>query len=96
VLYTALRLDLDVDTGSCSSYSMSVSKIREGSGGTDWTMGLPAAPAGSGFGSFAGSTGGSLSGDPCFSSDRLDGRRVGDEDCESESNGHPSVRRCDY
>ena len=37
---------------------VSVSKIREGSGGAEWTMGLPAAAAGSGFGSFAGSTGG--------------------------------------
>lgn len=40
MLYTALRLDLGVDTGSCSSYSMSVSKIREGSSGVEWTMGL--------------------------------------------------------
>lgn len=60
MLYTALRLDLGVDTGSCSSYSMSVSKIKEGSGGVEWTMGLivPAAAAGSGFGSLAGSRGG--------------------------------------
>jgi len=40
VLDTALRLDLGVDTGSRSSYSMPVSKIREGSGGVEWTMGL--------------------------------------------------------
>ena len=58
MLYTALRLDLGVDTGSCSSYSMSVSKIREGSGGTERKMSLSAAATGSGFGSFAGSTGG--------------------------------------
>jgi len=58
VWYTALRQDLDVDTGSCSTYSMSVSKIREWSGGTERTMGLPAVGAGSGFSSFAGSTGG--------------------------------------
>jgi len=37
---------------------MSVSKIREGSGGTEWTMVLPGVGAGSGFSSFAGSTGG--------------------------------------
>ena len=60
MLYTTLRLDLSLDTGSCSSYSMSVSKIREGSGGTEWAMGSPAVAAGSGFGSFAGSTGGTL------------------------------------
>ena len=56
--YTALRLDLDVDTGSCSTYSMSVSKIREWSGGAERTMGLPTIGARSGFSSFAGSTGG--------------------------------------
>ena len=58
MLCTALRLDLDVDTGSCSTYSMSVSKIREGLGGMKRTMGLPAVAAGSGFSFFAGSTGG--------------------------------------
>jgi len=99
MLYTPLCLDLGVDTGSCSSYSMSVSKIREGSGGTEWTMGLPAAATGSDFASFASSTGGSLSiylrkGDSYFSSDRLDGR-IGDEDWESESDGHPSRRYLD-
>jgi len=36
--YTALRLDLAVDMGSCSSYSMSISKFREGSGATDWIL----------------------------------------------------------
>ena len=56
--YTALRFDPDIDRGSCSTYSMSVSKIREGSGGTEWTMVLPGVGAGSGFSSFAGSTGG--------------------------------------
>jgi len=58
VLCIALRLDLDVDTGSCGTYSMSISKIREGSGGMEWTMRLPAVAAGSSFSSFAGSTGG--------------------------------------
>ena len=36
---------------------------------------------------------GSLSGDSCFSSDRLDRRRIDDEDWESESDSHPSGRR---
>jgi len=35
---------------------MSVKKIGEGSGSTEWTMRLPGVAAGSGFGSFAGST----------------------------------------
>jgi len=56
-LYTAIRLDLGLDTGSCSTYSMSVGEIREESGGTEWTISLPAVAAGWGFGSFPGSTG---------------------------------------
>ena len=100
MLYTALRLDPGVDTGSCSSYSMSVNKIREGSGGTEWTMGLPAEATGSGFGSFAGSPGGLsvdllADGGLLLLRDRLDGRRIGYEDWESESDGHPSRRRRD-
>jgi len=92
-LYTAFRLDLGVD-------SMSVSKIREGSGGTEWAMGLPAAATGSGFSSFAGSTGGLsvdllADGGLLLPSNRLDGRRIGDEDLESESDGHPSRRHRD-
>jgi len=98
VLYTALYFGLDIDTGSCRNYSMSVSKIREGSGGTctEWTMGLPAVAAGSGFGPFAGSTGG-LSVDLLADGGLLllqqSSRREGNW---CESSGHPSGRRRNY
>jgi len=80
---------------------MSVSKIREGSGGTEWIMGLPATAAGRASALSLFQQGGSLSTclrkeDSCFSSDRLNGRRIGDENWESESHRHPSERRSDY
>jgi len=43
---------MGVDTGSYGSYSMFVSKIKEGSYSTVWTMGLPAVGTGSGFSHF--------------------------------------------
>jgi len=55
-LYITVCLDMGVDPGSYGSYSMSVSKIKEGSCSTVWTMGLPAVGTGSGFGHFLGPT----------------------------------------
>jgi len=77
---------------------MSVSKIREGSHGREWAMGLPAVAAGLGVGSFAGLTGWPTVDeladcDSCFSGDRLDGRRIGDENWESRGSSHPGGRR---
>jgi len=97
LLYTALRLDLGVDMRNCFSCSMSVSKIREGSRGTEWTMGLHAVAAGLGVGCFAALTWWSAvdelaDWDSDFTGDCLDGRRIGDENWESRGGGLPGGR----